>query len=328
MKIAIVRLSALGDIVQSMIVLQFIKKKYPESDVDWIVDSKYKALLEDTKYLNKVIPISLSKAKEKKSLVLLGKLLWSIRKLDKYDIVIDLQGLIKSAIITKILKADRKCGFDRSSLKESLSSIFYTERFNIPYQLNVIRRYSELVNEVLRIDIRNSDIVNKESFFNHNSNFRARKKPLIGLVIGTSFHSKTYSVKNYAEIANNFDASFVAIWGSSEEKIDAELLLKLTNKVTLSEKLSFKALKNLICSFDLVIGGDTGPVHLAWACNIPSITIFGPTSKDRNTFITKKNITISSNEEINIHSINKDTSEINTISPSSILKLMHKVLEI
>jgi len=97
MKIAIVKLSALGDIVHSMIVLQFIKKQYPKSEVDWFVEKRFKGILENNPHINQIQQINLKSAKESKSFFLFWKELRKIRKLGKYDLVIDMQGLIKSA---------------------------------------------------------------------------------------------------------------------------------------------------------------------------------------------------------------------------------------
>ena len=81
MKIAIVKLSSLGDIVHSMVALQFIKRSYPDSKIDWIVEEKFKGLLENNPHLNNIYSVSLQKAKKRKSFFLLFKELRKIRKL-------------------------------------------------------------------------------------------------------------------------------------------------------------------------------------------------------------------------------------------------------
>ena len=68
MKIAIVKLSALGDIVHSMVVLQFIKKHYPESEIDWIVEQRFQGVLENNPHINKIHTVNLNGVKKKKSL--------------------------------------------------------------------------------------------------------------------------------------------------------------------------------------------------------------------------------------------------------------------
>ncbi len=127
MKIAIVRLSALGDIIHSMVVLQFIKKHYPDSAVDWFVEKRFKGILENNPHINQIHQVSLESVKESKSICLLLKELRKIRKLGKYDLIIDMQGLIKSALVARMIHSDMTSGFDKDSLRESLAAIFLQE---------------------------------------------------------------------------------------------------------------------------------------------------------------------------------------------------------
>ena len=129
MKIAIVKLSALGDIVHAMIVLQFIKKYNQEIEVDWVVEENYKELLEYHPDINKVHVINIKKAKNKKSLFLFLTELRRVRLFGPYDFVIDMQGLIKSALIARIIPSKLTVGFDKKSLRESLAAIFYNKKF-------------------------------------------------------------------------------------------------------------------------------------------------------------------------------------------------------
>ena len=103
MKIAIVKLSSLGDIVHAMVVLQFIKKHYPESVIDWVVEKKYKGILENNPHINQIHQVNLQKAKQTKSLYLFWKELRKICKFGKYDLVIDMQGLVKSALVSRMI---------------------------------------------------------------------------------------------------------------------------------------------------------------------------------------------------------------------------------
>ena len=71
MKIAIVKLSSLGDIIHSLVVLQFIKKHFPASEIDWVVEKRFKGILENNPHINQIHTVSLNKIKRKKSLQLL-----------------------------------------------------------------------------------------------------------------------------------------------------------------------------------------------------------------------------------------------------------------
>ena len=75
MRIAIVRLSAMGDIIQSMVVLQFIKKKYPNALIDWIVDSQFADLLDECRDIDNIIELDLREIKKKRSIFKLFEIL-------------------------------------------------------------------------------------------------------------------------------------------------------------------------------------------------------------------------------------------------------------
>ena len=131
MRIAIVKLSALGDIVHAMVVLQFIKKFNKEISIDWIVEESYKELLELHPDINKVHLINLKTAKKRKSLPILLKEFKKVSKFSSYDIVIDMQGLLKSALISRIIPSKVTIGFDKNSIRESIASIFYNKNLSI-----------------------------------------------------------------------------------------------------------------------------------------------------------------------------------------------------
>ena len=168
MKIAIVKLSALGDIVHSMIVLQFIKKQYPKSEIDWFVEKRFKGILENNPHIDQVQQINLKSAKESKSFFLFWKELRKIRKLGKYDLVIDMQGLIKSALVSRLMISPVTLGFNRFSIREGIASIFYNKTFNYGYDENVIERNIALIEFALGLNVSKQEIEHKLPFL-HSS---------------------------------------------------------------------------------------------------------------------------------------------------------------
>jgi len=327
MKIAIVRLSAIGDIIQSMVVLQFIKKNFPNCSIDWVVDSQFATVLNGCVEIDNIIELNIKQVKIQKSFSLFYNIVRKLRRLEKYDKVFDLQGLTKSAIVTRLIPAEERIGFDKNSIREKLASFFYSQKFSIPYQENVVLRYTGIINEFLKININKKDLDNKTSFFKNSKLRVSHNGTQVLLILGASFPSKIYPGKKYAEIANSINANFVAVWGSDKEKKIAQELKSITKNVTVAKKLSLNELKKLISSVDLVIGGDTGPTHLAWALNVPSITIFGSTPMKRNCYRTKINLAISSQKIINPFNIDKIDTSIKKINPKEIVKLAKGILE-
>ena len=327
MKIAIVRLSALGDIIQSMIVLQFIKKKFPNSSIDWIVDSQFASILTDCNDIDNIIELNIKQIKSQKSFPLFYDVLRKLRRLEKYDKVFDFQGLIKSALVSRFIPAKERIGFDKNSIREKLASTLYSQKFSIPYEENVIMRYTGMVNKFLKTNITKKDIDNKKSFFKNTKHRNSSSSTSIVLVLGASFPSKIYPVEKYAEIASSMNARFIAIWGSDKERKMALKLVSISKNVTIAKKLSLNELKELISTADLVIGSDTGPTHLSWALNVPSITIFGSTPMERNCYRTRINLGISAQKITNPFNINRIDSSIRGIDPKNIVKLAIRLLK-
>ena len=121
-------------------------------------------------------------------------------------------------------------------------------------------------------------------------------------------------------------ANFLVIWGSEKEKAMADELKYLSPQINVLEKLSLDSLISLISQVDLVIGPDTGTTHIAWALNIPSVTLFGPTPGYRNTYITNINKAIESESNVNPRKIDKNDYSINNIKVSDISKIAQELL--
>jgi len=330
MKIAIVKLSALGDIVHSMVVLQYIKNHNSKIQIDWIVEDAYAELLESNPDINNIYKVNIKKVKKKKSLFLLFNELKKTKKFGPYDLVIDMQGLIKSAIIARLIPSPVTLGFHKSSTRESIASIFYNKTFNYGYSENVINRNFEIVKFALELPYSKKVIQNKLPFILPRQqyvlpNFSKIKKNVI-LIPGASHSSKRFPVAKFAELTNLLDVNYLIVWGNEEERIIAENIKCISPQVNLCDKLSLDSLILLISMADLVIGSDTGPTHLAWAQNIPSITLFGPTPGYRNACVTSINKIIQSSAKVNPNKIDKNDNSIENISVNEILNLTQILL--
>ena len=330
MKIAIVKLSALGDIIHAMVVLQFIKNHYQKIEVDWIVEESYKELLEFHPDINKVHVVNIKKAKKKKSFFLFLNELKKVRHFGKYDLVIDMQGLLKSALISRLIISPITLGFDKFSIRENLASIFYNQIFNYGYDENVIERNVALIGFALGLNVSKQQIEHKLPFLHSsqkhlNIDISNTKKNIL-LVPGASHKSKCYPVSNLAEFTTLIDANFLIIWGDKEEKIMAYKIKEISPSVNVCDKLSIDSLISLISQVDLIIGPDTGPTHIGWALNVPSITLFGPTPGYRNSYVTKVNQIIESKSEVNTYKIDKNDNSIKDINVQEILKVSQDLL--
>ncbi len=323
-KIAIVRLSALGDIVNTAVVLQFIHEHYPNASIEWITEDVFAPLLQDHPLIDKVHRLKLKQLKKEKSLSLLKTTVSYLKSLGEFDIIIDLQGLLKSAIVARLIGKNTH-GFDKNSSRESLSSFFYKSTSHISYSENIVKRNTYLVADALDFSINDAMLLKKQAIFNVEKLHLCHNKKNIAIVIGASWESKKYPKEKVAQLCNELGEYCHIIWGSEQEEKEALWICEHSSYATLAPKLSLKELVAFISSMDLVIGNDTGPTHMAWAQNIPSLTLFGPTTS-RMVYETPKNFALQSSSAVDIFKINKNDFSIKEIDVQDIVQKARELL--
>jgi len=324
--IAIVRLSALGDIVNTALVLQFIHQHYPNAKIEWVTEALFAPLLQNHPLISKVHSINLKKLKKEKKLSLLKETISHLRSLGNFDIIMDMQGLLKSAIVARLLGKNTH-GFDKNSSREALSSLFYKTNSFVPYEENIVKRNCFLVSDALGFEINDAMILNKKPIFpiTNQYNFSKDKKN-IAFVIGASWESKKYPKELVTKVCNELRENCFLIWGNEAEREEAAFIAEHSAFASLAPKLSLDALVSYISQMDLLIGNDTGPTHMAWAQNVPSITLLGPTTS-RMIYETPKNIGIKSPSKVNILKIDKNDFSIKEIAPLTIVQKAKELLK-
>jgi len=278
-----------------------------------------------TQLLDNIHRVNLKKIKREKSFRLLKEEYRKLKEIADFDIIIDMQGLIKSAIVTRILGKEAH-GFDKNSSRESLCALFYKTTSHIDYAANVISRNTQIVADALDIEINKTMVHNKAPIFTINENFEFKSNAKsIAFVIGASWESKKYPKEKFAKLCNALQEQCYIIWGNEQEYEEAKWICNNSRFATLAPKLTLDALVSFISHVDLVIGGDTGPTHIAWAQNIASITLLGPTTT-RMIGQTERNIALKSPSDVNIFKIDKNDFSISEIEIETILQKAKELL--
>jgi len=326
MKICIVKLSAMGDIIHAMVALQFIKKELPNSQIDWVVESAFAQVLQNNPHIDNILPINLKSIKKKKSQIL--SQFKTLRRYSKnnYDILIDAQGLLKSAIVSRIIGAKTIAGFDKNSIREGIASFFYNKKIHIAYNENTIDRNARVICEPLGIEATNNKILNKEKFLFSTSNILDVDKGFNLFVIGSTWESRNYPKKKFVEIADKLKIKTYIVWGSDDEHKKALWMQKHSDYLSMLPKGNLEDLKGVVSKCSLLIGNDTGPTHMAWGLNIPSITIFGPTPINR-VYITPINKVVKSSSKIDHYKLNKNDFSICEIEVDEIVDVAKEILK-
>ncbi|CAA6820049.1 MAG: Lipopolysaccharide heptosyltransferase I (EC [uncultured Sulfurovum sp.] len=327
MKIAIVKLSAMGDIIHAMVALQYLKQAKPNIQIDWVVEQGFKEVLENNPHIDNILTVNLKNIKKNK--MALFSEIKKIRSYGKnnYDLVIDAQGLLKSAITAKIL-GKKVTGFSKNSIREGIASYFYNQKIEIAYEENAIIRNIRVLCEPLGIRLNQEAILMKNKFLYFDT---VKKAPInienyIVFVVGASVKNKIYPKEKFLEVAKRLNETTVIIWANDYEKEVACYLEEKLENVMASPKLNLDELKHIIGQSKLVIGGDTGPTHMAWGLNIPSITLFGNTPEKRNTYLTPINRVLKSKSSVNPLKLDKEDFSIKKIATHKVILLAKELL--
>jgi heptosyltransferase-1 len=305
-KLAIVRLGAMGDIVHSMAALQFVRRAFPGLKISWFVEEKFAGVLEGNEDVDEIITVDLHSLKREFSFSALARTVSKISGAGDFDLVVDMQGLIKSAIVARLAGAN-VAGGDFSSAREGVASILYSHRYRIDCTLTAPYRFASLLGQALGVEITMAQLERKSPYLGWSAEniessvaevLDGARREKIVIFVGASNESKRYPPGRFAELCDmlgeRYDIFLLA--GSEAEREDGGVI-EGRGGARLLPPLNLDTLKFVLSSADLVIGGDTGPVHMAWALNRPSIVLFGSTPVEM-MMQGERNIAISSGAKI------------------------------
>ena len=296
--------------------IQFIRKHIANAHISWFCDARFEQIARLLAGVNEVVALPLKDKKFLKSFEILRQ------KQGQFDIIIDLQGLLKSALVSRSL-GKNIFGFDRFSAKEGLASIFYTHKYSCNYNKNIILRNLELCAFALNFSFDEKEILTKEPCFlkksripDKNSRIPNRK------ILIAPFASE--SSKCYAHFASVIKGAkeFAQCFLVAGSELEREKATKLASSgATLLAPLDLAQILEFMDTCDLIIGNDSGITHLAWAQNCATITLFGNRSGARNAFATPKNLIIQATPKHEIDAFHIDKSDfcINDIDPAQII---------
>ncbi len=332
MRVAIVRLTAMGDVIHTLAAMQFVKKAQPDAEITWFVEDKFAQILEHNTDVDRIVPVNLHRFKKSFSLSALKDEARKVKESGPFDLVIDAQGLIKSAVLARIA-GKNVAGLDYSSAKEGAASFLYSRRFAIDCSETAPFRFASLIAKSLGMQISKEMLLEKEPYLGFEKNgeceeistYFDREKKSILMVTAASNESKTYPPEKFAELADMLgEFNLLLAAGSEAERESAKRIAEASN-ARLLPKMSLNALKYVVSRCDLLIGADTGPSHMAWAMNRPSVLLFGSTPKSM-MMETPRNIAVTSGAKVHPCRFDKSDRSIAKIEPERVAEEARKLL--
>lgn len=288
----------MGDVIHTLPAVSDCAKYLKSTLIDWAVEPAFAEIPRWHPRINRVIPIPYRRfRKQPLKMLLSGELKNTLRDLrdEHYDRVIDAQGLVKSAMMTRLSRGFR-CGLDRSSAWESLASLMYQKKVSVNPKQHAISRMRALFGKVLGYDFENSQpdyglamesisstlITLRQSLPSSSPNVMSLmcESPYLIFIHGTTWVTKEWP-ENYwvklAELASRQGYRIFLPWGSTVEHERATRIAAASQKVTVLPKTTLTELAYLLGSAKGCVSVDTGLGHLAAALSVPTVSLYGPT---------------------------------------------------
>jgi heptosyltransferase I len=304
----IVRLGALGDIVHAIPVAAALRKAFPAARIDWLVSAKHRELLDLVPVIDRRLVINDRIVAQADREEPGGASLWhSIVELRRagYDAAIDLQGLLKSAVLSRASGASRVVGFAPSYLRERLARVFYTDAYDPGcsglYDPRETRHVVEINLGLLRplgitagapeFPIEQSDSAPAREMRDRCGGRYALLNP------GAAWPNKRWSPARFGAVAASLRERHglmsVVLWGPGEEPLARDVAASAGGAAVVSPKTSIADVVALVRGAAVMVSGDTGPTHIAAAVGTPLVGLYGPTRAQRNGPWAPADITIS-----------------------------------
>jgi lipopolysaccharide heptosyltransferase I len=278
-RLLIVRLGSLGDLVHALPAVAAIRRAYPAAEIDWLVDAPHREFLSLVPILNSLVAL------EGRSVAAWVAARRTLRA-RRYDVALDFQGLVKSAVLARMSGAARVLGFDRAALREPVAGILYHERIDVGERGHVIYKNLRLAGAVgaqpgpLEFPIGPVDSAPAAEVHRRFPTGYALINP------GAAWPNKRWPPARFGAIAallrQRFDLASVVLWGPGETDLAEAVVATSANAAIAAPPTSLRDLVAIARGARLMLSGDTGPLHIAAAVGVPAVALFGPTDPGRN----------------------------------------------
>jgi heptosyltransferase-1 len=296
MRILIVKLGSIGDIVHTLPALAAIRRALPEAEVSWVVERGSSEILKDNPLLDRLIEVD---TKALRRGLMSGETLRAPRqqlrllRASAFDLALDFQGLLKSAMVARLSGAHRVYGFARDALREPPSRFLLHKTVPIPNGLHVIRKNLTLVRSALGISVPDDSNdfewpihVNQAHRREADEAARETEGRYAILNPGGGWPTKLWSTEKFGGLADelwkHLRLHSLVTYGPGENELAESVLAASSSGKARAVSQSLKGFFELARHAEVYVGGDTGPTHLAVAAGTPVVGFFGPTEWWRN----------------------------------------------
>lgn len=291
MHVLLIKLSSMGDIIHTLPALTDATKHVPDLKITWVVEPDFQEVAHWHPAVVNVIPMPLRNGKISQ----IWQAIKEIRK-TKYDLVLDAQGLFKSAFITRLVRAKSRVGLDWSSAREAAASLFYDRKYPVIWEQHAVIRLRKLVAQIFAypLDLSSVDYgVHWHKITQPNKNAR----PYIVFLHGTTWESKHWPDEYWftlADIVGVHGYMVHVTWATEQQKARAQALVDRCTNVIMLPHLTLNEAVTVLHHASGVVAVDTGFAHLSAALDKPLVGIYGPTDVQQSGTVGNHNVNLAS----------------------------------
>lgn len=284
MKICVVKTSSMGDVIHTLPALTDAQNAIPDLEVDWVVEPAFAEIPSWHSAIKNVIPFALRKWRKQ----WFSKQTWQAYnafkqqlQAERYDAVIDAQGLFKSAFFATRLAKGMKCGYDQRSAREGISAHFYDKKFAIAYQQHAVERIRQLFAQSLGYPLPQTvGDYGLAAHFAKSPIFSPPCQPYLLGIHATTRADKHWQEAHWLALFKQLAEQHLTVrlpWGNELEKARAERFANQAENVEVLPKLNLTQLAGQIAGATAVVSVDTGLSHLTAALDKPNVILYGAT---------------------------------------------------
>ena len=275
-----IKTSSLGDVIHHMPALTEAQRQRPDARFAWLVEEAFAPLVRLHPAAGEVIPVAWRRWR--KSLyapATLAEIAGSLRAIRarRYDEIVDSQGLLRSALIARVAHG-RRHGYDKSSIREPLASVFYDIRHRVSRELHAVERNRILSGLALGYTPQGAP-----DFGLDRARLAGSGPRYAVLLHATARTEKEWPRDNWIALGNALGREgleLVLPWGTASERVRSEAIAAALPRARVPERAPLDAVARLIAGAQFVVGVDTGLLHLAAALGVPLVAIFAGSKPD------------------------------------------------
>ena len=289
MKVLLVKMSSLGDVVHTLPAVRDAVRQ--GAHIDWVVEEAYEPVAALARGVDAILPVAIRRWR-RQPLRAVSEIRAACRRLrrGRYDLVLDAQGLIKSALVGLLAKGTVHAGFDRASVRERVATLAYRRRVHVPRHAHAATRLRELVAPALGYEVPNGkprfDIANGRTTRDHAV-----------LLHGAAWSTKLWPEDHWIDVAKRAAADGLTptlLWQGALERARAERIADAEPRAEVCERMDLTGAIDLLGASRLVVGVDTGLAHLGAAMGRPTVMLFGPTDSARTGCLGERAVNLNS----------------------------------